>query len=70
MNSDWIKIYTHTMDFRAELVRLALESHGITAVVITKKDHSYNNFGESEVYVHKNNNKEALKILDNEIRFE
>ncbi len=70
MNSDWVKIYAHSMDFRAELVRLALENHGITAVVITKKDRTYNNFGESEVYVHKNNTKQALKILDNEIRFE
>ena len=70
MKANWEKVFSSVDDFRATLVRLTLESRGVQAIIINKKDTAYNNFGEQEVYVNRQDVLPALKIIQDEIRFE
>lgn len=66
----WQKVFSSENDFRAELVRLTLENSGVSAMIVNKKMTAYNNFGELEVYVNRQDVLPALKIIQDEIRFE
>ncbi len=74
MNSDtlkgWVKVFSTRMIFRAEAVKAALIWNQVGAVIINKMDSSYNDFGEREVYVEKENEEKAKKIIDDEVQFE
>ena len=62
MEQDWVKIYTATDTFRAEMVRQVLECNQIDAVVINKQNTPYG-FGDVLVYIHQDNFQEALEII-------
>jgi uncharacterized protein len=64
------KVYTTTDPVRAELVRSILDQSEIPAIVVNKKDSSYQAFGEVEVHVRGVDVLWALKILADEVRFE
>ena len=51
MEKDWILVFSTGQPYQAELARQLLEENNIQAVVINKKDSSYLAFGETEVYV-------------------
>lgn len=51
MTTAWKKVYSTDNGIQAELIRGLLESSGIHAVVLNKRDSQYNNFGEQEVHV-------------------
>ncbi|MGB0524128.1 MAG: hypothetical protein ACPGJS_14260 [Flammeovirgaceae bacterium] len=65
----WRKVFSSENDFRAELVRMTLEYRGLQAFIINKKFTAYNNFGELEVYVDRQDVIPALKIIQDEIGF-
>jgi len=67
---NWQRVYTTKNHLRAEIVRGTLEEEGIPAVLLDKQDSSYNDFGEKEVYVSKDDVVAALKIIEDEIEFE
>ncbi|MEM0961320.1 MAG: DUF2007 domain-containing protein [Bacteroidota bacterium] len=50
---EWISVYESSTDFEADLVRDRLDEEGISAVVLTQRDHSFNlNVGDmSPVHV-------------------
>ena len=50
MDSNWVKLYTSSVAYKAELIKGYLIDNDIPAVVVNKKDSSYL-FGELEVYV-------------------
>lgn len=50
MEQRWTNIYTSTNFYQAEILRQALEANGIDAVLLNKKDSSYQ-FGEVQVMV-------------------
>lgn len=50
MEQTWVRIYTSTDYFKAEIIRQALEASGIDAVLLNKKDSSYQ-FGEVQIMV-------------------
>jgi len=50
LEKNWIKIYSTSANYKAELIKGLLFENGIQAVVINKKDSSYL-FGELEIYV-------------------
>ena len=62
----WIKIYSSTQTFQADIIAGNLESEGIEAVVINKKSSSYNMFGEAEVHVREHDAEKALEIIKKE----
>lgn len=63
MESGWVKIYTSTNHFYASLVSSVLKDHKIEVVEINKKDSSYLNFGEIELYIHPQHFDEAIEII-------
>jgi hypothetical protein len=68
--SNWQNVYSTEIEFRAEIVRDKLQEVGLNPVIIRKKDRSYNDFGGFEVRVISGEVIEALKIIDDGIRFE
>ncbi|WMJ72483.1 DUF2007 domain-containing protein [Cytophagaceae bacterium ABcell3] len=66
---NWQKVYSTDKHHRAELVKDVLADNQIEAVIINKKDSSYH-FGEFEIHVTRDNVIKALKIIEDEIKFE
>lgn len=65
----WQKVYSAEHSYRAEIVKDVLEDAAINAVIINKKDSSYNNFGAHEVHVSADDVMKALQIIKNDIDF-
>jgi len=63
MEKEWIKVYTTTNFFQAELVKHLLEEHNIASVLMNKQDSSYR-FGQIELYTHEKDKNEALTIIN------
>lgn len=62
MDKDWVKIYTSTDFYKAEIVRQVLIDHDIEAVLMNKQDTSYK-FGELHINVPKQHFQQALEII-------
>jgi hypothetical protein len=67
--SDWQKVYQDDLEYRAEIVRAVLEDQELHPVLLNKKDSNYQ-FGHFEVQVAPEHVIKALKIINEEIRFE
>lgn len=63
MEQGWIKIYTSSDNFKASLVSSVLKDNQIDVIEINKKDSSYLNFGEIELYIHPQHFDEAIEII-------
>lgn len=63
MEKDWIKIYSSANSYNASLVSTILQDHDIEVVEINKRDSSYMNFGEVELYIHPKNFDTAIEII-------
>lgn len=63
MEKDWCKIREFQNEIEAEMVKQMLESNGVPAVVLNKKDSSYL-FGKLELYVNNTRVKEAEALLN------
>jgi hypothetical protein len=50
LEKNWVKIYSTTKNYKAELIKGLLFENGIESVVVNKQDSSYL-FGELELYV-------------------
>lgn len=70
MAPSWSKIYETKKPYRAEIVKDILEQSGVTAIVLNKKDTAYDIFGQLEVHVKADEVLIALKIIEDDIRFE
>lgn len=62
MDENWVKIYTSTDFYKAEIVRQVLIDHEIEAVLMNKQDTSYK-FGQVEVHIPSVHFQEALEII-------
>ena len=62
MESNWLKIYTTTDFYKAELVRQVLIEHEIEAVMMDKRGFPYR-FGQVEVYIHEGSFNDAIEII-------
>lgn len=62
MEQRWTNIYTSTNFYQAEILRQALEANGIDAVLLNKKDSSYQ-FGEVQVMVPADDVAAATEII-------
>ncbi|MFO7658895.1 MAG: DUF2007 domain-containing protein [Bacteroidales bacterium] len=66
MEKDWVLIYSSSQDFSIELAKGIFTENEIEFVAIDKKDKFYQ-FGDIEIYVHRDNAIRAkflLKDLD------
>jgi hypothetical protein len=68
MEKDWKKIYFSGDEFKVLIARDLLEENGINAVIMNQKDSSYTSFGDIELYIEEEDEKEALRILDQLIK--
>jgi hypothetical protein len=68
MNSNWQKVYTTNMMYRAEIVKAVLEDHELNPVLIDKQDTAYH-FGQIEIYVATEEVMYAMKIIEDDISF-
>ena len=62
MDTDWVKIYSTDVHYKAELLKGLLFENDIDAVIVNKKDSSYL-FGEIELYVSADNVIKAKHII-------
>jgi len=67
--NNWQKVYTSSNPLHANLVRDVLETNGLKAFLMDKKDSSYGMFGQLEVYVDKKQVVTAIKIIEDEVSF-
>jgi len=65
MEENWVSVFCTEKLYLAEIAKQVLEDNDIFAVVINKKDSSYNTFGEIEVYVDREQVIKASTLLDN-----
>lgn len=63
MEDHWIKIYSTSEFYRAELVKQLLFEHDIPAVIMNKQDSSYR-FGHIEVWTHEDDKITASVLIE------
>lgn len=56
-------VYTTTQDHMAQLMKGALEAHGIDTLVLDQKDSAYTVFGSIELYVAIEDEDRAKEII-------
>ncbi|QQS30016.1 MAG: DUF2007 domain-containing protein [Sphingobacteriales bacterium] len=64
MEKNWVKIYSTTQRYFAEILKNMLLNHDIPCVVIDKTDSSYLVFGEAELYSPKEKADEAILLIE------
>ena len=62
MEKDWVKIYTSSNFYRAEIIKQALIENDIEAVLLNKQLSGYN-IGSVEVYIHHQDFSKAIEII-------
>ena len=62
MEKGWIKIFTSSDFYRAEIVKQVLTEHTIDAVLLNKQLSGYN-IGAVEVYIHQEDFSKAVEIM-------
>jgi hypothetical protein len=50
MGNNWVKIYTVSQEYEAEMIKGILDENEIGCIIVNKKDSSYL-FGEIEIFV-------------------
>ena len=68
--SKWSKVYESKKPYRSEIVKDILEQNGIKAIVMDRKDSAYDIFGQLEVHVKAEEVLTALRIIEDDIKFE
>ncbi len=68
--SKWQKVFEDPLLHKASIIKSILSEHGINALILTKTASSYNNFGLNEVLVNRNEVLQAIKIIEDEVKFE
>ena len=65
MEDNWKSVYSTDKPWEAEIAKQVLFDNGIEAVIINKRDSSYLNFGDVEVFVTKDNAIPSIELLKN-----
>lgn len=63
MAGDQVQVYSAGNPMKAELIRQMLGGHEIPAFIINKQDSAYQ-FGDVEIYVHRDHVIRAKKLLE------
>lgn len=63
------KVFEDRQEVRAAIVQGVLNEHDINAVLVPKRDSSYQ-FGVFEVHVEHDDVMQSIKIIEEEIKFE
>lgn len=70
--ANWQKVYSTNNPIQAEIVKSVLSENQLSPILIDKRDSAYIGFlgGECEIYVVPENVLRAIKIIQDEIKFE
>ncbi|HKJ42225.1 MAG TPA: DUF2007 domain-containing protein [Sunxiuqinia sp.] len=63
MEKDLVSIYSSDKDYQIQIAQELLDENGIESFVLNQHDSVIPSIGNSELYVHKDNQKQAEKIL-------
>jgi hypothetical protein len=63
MEKNWIKLFTSTNFYQAEMLKQALIENDINAVLMNRQDSSHKIFGHIDVYIHQDNFGRAIEIM-------
>jgi hypothetical protein len=63
MEKNWVRIFTSTNYYKAELIKQALAVNNIDTVLLNKQDSSHRTFGDIEVYIHQQDFSEAIEVI-------
>ena len=63
MEKNWVKIFTSSNFYRAEIIKQALTGNHIDAVLLNKQASSHQSFGDIEVYVHQEDFSRAIELM-------
>lgn len=63
MEKNWVKIYTSTDYYQAEIIKQVLIEHEIDAVLLNRQSSSHRNFGNIEVYIHEEDFSRAIELM-------
>jgi phosphoribosylpyrophosphate synthetase len=63
-DKNWVVVYTSRSPIEAEIVKQMLESNGVEAVLLNQHDSSYQTFGSAQVYVPKESEPVAIKLIE------
>jgi len=63
MENNWVKVYTTENPVTAEIIKQGLIENDIAAVIMNKKDSSYQTFGIIEVLVNKKDVEQAESYI-------
>ena len=64
MEKNWIKIYSSTNPIEVEILKHILLENNIYAVNINQQDSSYLMFGTIDLYIKRDNQKEAFQLME------
>jgi hypothetical protein len=62
MEKEWVRIFETSDAIKIEISQSLLDESGIDSVIMNKKDSIYN-FGEMELYVHRDNVIRSKQII-------
>ena len=68
--NNWVKVFAATEEYKAAMVKDILNDKGFKAVIVNKKDSAYSIFGQYEVHVAPEYAVSAIRVIENDIRFE
>ena len=63
MEKNWIKIFSSTNYYQAEIVKQMLIENQIDTVLLNKQDSPHRTFGDIEVYIHKQDFSNAIEAM-------
>ena len=63
MEKNWIRIFSSTNYYQAEMVKQALTGNDIMSVLLNKQGSSHRTFGDIEVYIHQEDFSNAIEII-------
>ena len=63
MEKNWIKIFSSSNFYQAEMVKQMLIENQIDTVLLNKQDSSHRTFGDIEVYIHQQDFSNAIEAM-------
>lgn len=63
MERNWVRIFTSTNYYQAEIVKQMLIENQIDTVLLNKQDSSHRTFGDIEVYIHQQDFSNAIEAM-------
>lgn len=63
MEKNWIKIFSSSNYYQAEIVKQMLIENEIDTVLLNKQDSPHRTFGQIEVYIHQKDFSNAIEAM-------